>query len=52
MDWTPEALTLLHNIPFFVRSQAKSRIEKMAMERGLDQITPEIVEEARQLLGQ
>lgn len=52
MDWTPEAIALLRNIPFFVRSQAKSRIEEMAAERGLEQVTPEIVEEARQVFGQ
>lgn len=52
MEWTPEALALLRKIPFFVRSQARSRIEEMAEGRGLEQVTAELVEEARSQFGQ
>ncbi len=51
-QWTPEAETLLKNIPFFVRRQARKRIEQFAREEGLSAITVEVVERARLNFGQ
>ena len=50
--WTQEAQAKLKNIPFFVRSQAHQRIEELARAAGLDEVTAEIVEQARVELGQ
>jgi hypothetical protein len=50
--WTPEAQAMLKLIPFFARSQARRRIEQMALETGEHRITPELVEKARQQFGQ
>jgi Proto-chlorophyllide reductase 57 kD subunit len=50
--WTPEAEAKLLNIPFFVRSQARNRIEALARSEGLEEVTPELVEQARVEFGQ
>lgn len=50
--WTPEAKAKLKNIPFFVRSQARQRIEELARAAGLEEVTAEIVEQARVEFGQ
>lgn len=50
--WTPEAKAKLKNIPFFVRSQARQRIEKLTLAAGLDEVSAEIVEQARSEFGQ
>ncbi|MBW4650482.1 MAG: PCP reductase family protein [Kastovskya adunca ATA6-11-RM4] len=52
LKWTPEAKEKLKNIPFFVRTQAKVRIEQIARASDLDVITVEIVEQARTEFGQ
>lgn len=52
LQWTPEAKAKLKNIPFFVRSQARQRIEQLAREAELDVVTVEIVEQARAEFGQ
>ncbi|GAB4176832.1 MAG: PCP reductase family protein [Coleofasciculaceae cyanobacterium] len=52
LQWTPEAKEKLKNIPFFVRSQARQRIEQLAREANLDMVTVEIVEQARAEFGQ
>ncbi len=52
LRWTPEAKAKLKNIPFFVRTQARQRIEQMARAAGLDKVTVEIVEQARIEFGQ
>jgi hypothetical protein len=52
LTWTPEAQAKLKNIPFFVRSQARQRIESLTREAGLDQVTVEMVEQARLEFGQ
>lgn len=52
LQWTAEAKTKLKNIPFFVRSQARQRIEQLAREAELEVVTPEIVEQARLEFGQ
>jgi hypothetical protein len=52
LNWTPEAKTKLKNIPFFVRTQARARIEQLAREAELDVVTAELVEQARLEFGQ
>lgn len=52
LQWTPEAKVMLKNIPFFVRTQARQRIEHLAREAQLDVVTVEIVEQARAEFGQ
>ncbi len=52
LKWTPEAKAKFKNIPFFVRTQARERIEHLAREADLDTVTAEIVEQARLEFGQ
>jgi hypothetical protein len=52
LRWTEEAKTKLKNIPFFVRSQAKARIEHLAREANQEIITGELVDQARSEFGQ
>ncbi|HEY9826945.1 MAG TPA: PCP reductase family protein [Stenomitos sp.] len=52
LRWTPEAEVKLKNIPYFVRSQARQRIEEMARAADVETITPELVESARLTIGQ
>lgn len=52
LKWTAEAKLKLKNIPYFVRSKARQRIEQLAREGDLDVVTPEIVEQARLEFGQ
>ncbi len=52
LDWTPEAKAKLRNIPYFVRSQARVRIEQLAREAGQGVVTVELVEQARLEFGQ
>jgi hypothetical protein len=42
----------LQNIPFFVRSQAKARIEQLAREAAQEVVTDDLVEQARLEFGQ
>jgi hypothetical protein len=50
--WTPEAKAKLKKIPFFVRRQARRRIEELARAANLPEVTVEIVEQARLEFGQ
>lgn len=50
--WTPEATAKLMNVPFFVRPQARQRIEAVARQQDLDAITADIVEQVRLEFGQ
>jgi hypothetical protein len=52
IPWTPEAKQKLKNIPYFVRTQARQRIEQVARDEGLETITVEIVEQVRLEFGQ
>ena len=52
LQWTPQAKAKLKNIHFFVRTQARQRIEQLAREAELDVVTVEIVEQARAEFGQ
>jgi hypothetical protein len=51
-QWTEEAQIKFKNIPFFVRSKARQRIEELARAANSDIVTPEIVEQARLEFGQ
>ncbi len=52
IPWTPEAQQKLKNIPYFARVRARQRIEQLARAGDLDEITVELVEQARQEFGQ
>ncbi|NEP82480.1 MAG: protochlorophyllide oxidoreductase [Okeania sp. SIO3C4] len=52
LKWTPEAQIKLKNIPYFVRAQARKRIEDLAREAEQEVVTAEIVEQARLEFGQ
>jgi hypothetical protein len=52
LHWTPQAKAKLKNIPYFVRSQARQRIEELARHAGSEQVTVEMVEQARVEFGQ
>ena len=50
--WTTQAIAKLKMIPFFVRSGARQRIEAMARAAELEEVTAEIVQQARVEFGQ
>ncbi len=50
--WTPQAQAKLRMIPFFARPQARQRIEAIARAAELEEVTIEIVEQARTEFGQ
>ena len=50
--WTPKAQAKLKMIPFFVRPQARQRIESLARAAELEEVTAEIVQRARAEFGQ
>lgn len=52
LEWTAQAKAKLKNIPYFVRTQARKRIEQLAREADLEVVTVEIVEQARAEFGQ
>lgn len=52
LKWTPEAQEKLKNIPYFARPQARQRIEQLAREAELEEVTVELVEQARLEFGQ
>jgi hypothetical protein len=52
LEWTPQAKAKLKNIPYFVRTQARKRIEQLAREADLEVVTVELVEQARSEFGQ
>jgi hypothetical protein len=52
LRWTHEAKAKLKNIPFFVRTQARQRIEELARIAETDLITADLVEQARSEFGQ
>jgi len=52
LKWTPEAKAKLKNIPYFVRGQARVRIEHLAREAETEVVTVELVEQARLEFGQ
>lgn len=52
LSWTPEAHAKLKMIPFFARPQARLKIEAIARASELEEVTAEIVEQARAKFGQ
>lgn len=50
--WTPQAQAKLKMVPFFARPQARQRIEEIARAAELEEITIEVVEQARVRFGQ
>ncbi|MDJ0731918.1 MAG: PCP reductase family protein [Crocosphaera sp.] len=50
--WSQEAQKKLKNIPFFVRTQARQRIEELARAADSEEVTVEMVEQARLEFGQ
>ncbi|HHP7229489.1 MAG TPA: PCP reductase family protein [Xenococcaceae cyanobacterium] len=52
LRWTSEAEVKLKKIPFFVRPQARQRIEELARTEQLEEVTADIVEQARLEFGQ
>jgi len=44
--WTQDAQIKLNRIPFFVRSQARQRVEELAHLAKLEEVTVDIVEKA------
>ena len=50
--WTPQAQVKLKMIPFFARPQARLKIEEIARAAELEEVTAEIVEQARAEFGQ
>ena len=47
MRWTPEAEAALKRAPFFVRPLVRRRAEAAAKERGLSEVSAELLEELR-----
>ncbi|NCJ08659.1 protochlorophyllide oxidoreductase [Synechococcales cyanobacterium C] len=52
LQWTPPAAAKLKNIPFFARAQARQRIEALARSAKLEEVTVDLVEQARLEFGQ
>lgn len=52
LRWTTEAQAKLKSIPFFVRAQAKARIEQLARQADQGIVTDELVQQARVEFGQ
>ncbi len=52
LEWTTEAKNKLRNIPYFVRTQARQRIEQIAHDMAVDLVTVDIVEKAKIEFGQ
>ncbi len=52
LRWTADAKSKLKNIPYFVRTQARQRVEQLARDADLEEVTVEIVEQARLEFGQ
>ena len=46
--WTPEAKERIKKIPFIVRPFVKRRAEALARERGLTEVTTELLAQLRQ----
>ncbi len=49
--WTPEAEARLKRVPPFVRKMARRAIESHAREKGISQVTPDIVQEVARRMG-
>ncbi|HJL16691.1 MAG TPA: hypothetical protein RMH99_13595 [Sandaracinaceae bacterium LLY-WYZ-13_1] len=45
--WTAEAKARLKRVPFFVRPFVKRRAQSVAKERGLDEVTSELLDQIK-----
>lgn len=50
--WTTQAQAKLKMVPFFARPQARQKVEQLARAAELEEVTAEIVEQARIEFGQ
>ncbi len=50
LEWTPEALARIDNVPSFVRGVVMQRVEKFAHDRGYGRVDVEVMEEVRRNL--
>ncbi len=51
ITWAPEAQERLERIPSFAGTMAREGIERFAREHGYQQITEQVMDEARQAMG-
>ena len=51
ISWTADAEAKLKEIPFFVRPAARKKIEKFAQEQGINEISVEVYDRAKQQFG-
>ena len=51
ISWRAEAEAKLKEIPFFVRPAARKKIEKFAQEQGINEISVEVYDRAKQQFG-
>jgi hypothetical protein len=51
LRWSPEAEQRLERIPSFVRSMVRKGIEELAREKGYGEVTPQVMDEARERMG-
>ena len=51
VSWTPEALTRLERVPDFVRPMVKKGIEDTARQRGVQEITVQVMDAVRDQMG-
>lgn len=49
--WTEQAEKKLEKVPAFVRGMAQGAIERYAVENGYGEITPDVMDQARDLMG-
>ncbi|RMF86842.1 MAG: protochlorophyllide oxidoreductase [Nitrospinota bacterium] len=49
--WSAEAEERLNRIPRFVRPMVRQRIEAFARQKGYGEITPRVMDEAREIMG-
>ena len=49
--WSPDAVERLQNVPSFVRGMVKRIYTDYARERGIEEMTPELMDRARSELG-
>lgn len=51
VPWSPDARARLEHVPAFVRGMVKRIYGEYAVERGIEEITPEVMDTARRDLG-
>jgi hypothetical protein len=51
VKWTQDAQKAFEKVPLFVREMARRMMEDYAEEKGVSEITPEILKEARAKYG-